>query len=268
LLTSAARRWPAELRGEMLAEWRAEMHAIPGTARRLRYAASLATSRPHRERAIMVRPGRNFAHAVLSLVLVAGLPVLYPRLAIGWSTNYNEGTIAWQAWVGAGGIVAAVVLGIVCAGVTTGVTQLIRPVLVPLWTIGIPYASMVAVLVVEGYPYRSTLIDLSCWTLSAVVLGTLATLVARAGRALLSWTIVVIAVAVSFWFANMHSALSHFNPMGMEGFFDGRFLPAYAFIVGINAMLHVTIFLLVYAHRLVRRHRAVQAHVAVPPVPA
>ena len=38
--------------------------------------------------------------------------------------------------------------------------------------------------------------------------------------------------------------------------------------VGTNAMLHVTIFLLVYAHRLVRRHRAVPAPAAVPPVPA
>jgi hypothetical protein len=164
--------------------------------------------------------------------------------------------------------VAAVVLGIVCAGVTTGVTQLIRPVLVPLWTIGIPYATMVAVLVVEGYPYRSTLIDLSCWALSAVVLGTLATLVARAGRALLSWTIVATAVAASFWFMNMHGALSHFDAMGMELFFGGRYLPAFAFVVGISPGLHVTIFLLVYAHRLVRRHRAVQAHLAVPPVPA
>jgi hypothetical protein len=205
---------------------------------------------------------------VLSLLLVAGLPVVYPRLAIGWSTNYNESTIAWQAWAGAGGIVAAVVLGIVCAGSTSGVTQLIRPPLVPLWTIGITYATLVAVLVVDGYPNRSTLIDLSCWALSAVGLGTLATLVARAGRALLSWMIVVIAVAVSFWFANMHVALSHFDAMGMEGFFDGRFLPAYAFVIGTNAMLHVTIFLLVYGHRLVRRHRAVHAQVAVPPVPA
>jgi len=269
LLTSAARRWPAELRDEMLAEWRAEMHAAPGTVRRLRYAASLATSRPHRERAVVARPGRNFAHAALSLLLLAGLPVLYLRLSIAWTTEYNRGTIAWQAWAGAGGIVAAVVLGIICAGITSGVTQLIRPVLIPLWTIGIAYAAMVAaVLVADGYPNRATLIDLSCWALSAAVLGVLATLVARAGRALLSWTIVVIAVAVSFWFANMHSALSHFDAMGLEDFFGGRFLPAYAFVVGINATLHVTIFLLVYAHRLERRHRPVQPQVAVPPVPA
>jgi hypothetical protein len=268
LLTSAARRWPAELRGEMLAEWRAELHATPGTVRRLRYAASLATSRPHRERAIVVRPGRNFAHAVLSLLLVGALPVLYLWLAVRWSTHYDKSTIVWQAWVGAGGIVAAVVLGIVCAGVTSGVTQLIRPMLVPLWTIGIAYATMVAVIVMAWYPNRATLIDLSCWALSAVVLGTMATFVARAGRALPSWMIVVIAVAVSFWFANMHGALSHFNAMGMDGLFGGRFLPGYAFAVGTNAMLHVTIFLLVYAHRLVRRHRAVQGQLAVPPLPA
>jgi len=66
----------------------------------------------------------------------------------------------------------------------------------------------------------------------------------------------------------MHGALSHFDAMGMDGFFGGRFLPGYAFAVGTNATLHVTIFLLVYAHRLERRHRPVQAQVAVPPVPA
>ena len=84
-LTAAARRWPDYLRDEMLAEWRAELHAMPGTARRLRYAASLAASRPHREPAVVVRPGRNFAHAVLSLVLIAGLPMLYAQLALGWT---------------------------------------------------------------------------------------------------------------------------------------------------------------------------------------
>lgn len=268
LLAGAARRWPAELRGEMLAEWRAELHAMPGTARRLRYAASLATSRPRRERAIGVRPGRNFAYTMLSLVLVTGLTAIYPQLTVRWFTAYDQGTIAWQAWAGAGSIAAAVVLGIICAGVTTGVTQLIRPVFVPLWTIGIAYAAMLTVLGAEGWMTRADLIDRSCWALSAVVLGTLATLVAGAGRALLSWAIVVIAVPVSFWFSVMHSSLSHFDALGMEVYFDGRFLPAFVFVVGTNAILHVTIFLLVYTHRLVRRHRAVQVQVAVPPVPA
>ncbi|GHJ47186.1 hypothetical protein Cs7R123_45280 [Catellatospora sp. TT07R-123] len=267
-LTSAARRWPTEMRAEMLAEWRAELHAMPGTARRLRYAASLATSRPHREPAIVVRPGRNLAHMLLSLAVLAGVPVLYPWFAFRLLTSFDTGTIARQAWVGAAGIVAAAVVGIVCAGVTTGVTQLIRPVLVPLWAVGVPYMTTVGILLVERLPFRSTLIDLTCWALSAGALGMLAVLVARGGRPVLSWNIVVVAVAVSFWFRHMHSTLSHFDTMGMEYFFGGRTVPAFAFLVGISPLLHVTIFLLVYAHQLARRHRAVPAQVTVPPVPA
>jgi len=259
LLTSAARRWPAELRGEMLAEWRAELYAMPGTARRLRYAASLATSRPHREPALVVSPGRNLAHLVLSLVLLAGLPAVYLPLAIGWTSAYWPGSIPGQEWAAAGGIVGAVVLGIICARVTTGVTQLIRPAFVPLWTIGIAYAMLLAWPFLEGHlPYRSDLIDQSCWALSAVVLCVLAGRVARGGKVVLSWGIVVIAVAVSFWFSIMHNNLSHFDALGMETFFDGEFLPAYLFVVGRHTFLHVTFFLLVYAHHVVRRHRAAE----------
>ncbi|MEV0459146.1 hypothetical protein [Catellatospora methionotrophica] len=261
-LAGAARRWPADLRAEMLAEWRAELHALPGMTRRLRYAASLAVSRPHREPAVVVRPGRNVVHAVLSLALLAIVPVLYPGLVVRLSNLYSEDTIAWQVWVGVGGLVAAVVLGIICAGVTTGVTQLVRPVLVPLWTIGAAYAVMLAVLLAQGWHDRARLIDMSCWAASAVVLGALAAMAARAGRAALSWGVVATGVAVSWWFWYMHSTMSHFDALGMETFFGGRFLPAYAFVVGTDAMLHVNIFLFVYAQVLVLRHRVAPAPVA------
>ncbi|MEU8078841.1 hypothetical protein AB0B31_25810 [Catellatospora citrea] len=255
-LASAARRWPAELRGEMLAEWRAELHAIPTSARRLRYAASLATSRPHREPALVVSPGRNLAHLALSFVLVAGLPWVYGRLSLGWTTYVSDDTIGRQAWAGVGGIVGAVALGIICARATTGATQLIRPAFVPLWTVGITYATSVAGPVLEGYqPNLSHVIGYSWWALSAGVLCTLAGRVARVGRVLLSWGIVVLAVAVSFTI--LDGGVYHVGGR-MAVFFDGRFLPGFLFVVATHIGLHVTIFMLVYAHCLVRRHRAAE----------
>ncbi|MEV4411331.1 hypothetical protein [Catellatospora sp. NPDC049609] len=267
LLSVAARRWPARLRDEMLTEWRAELHATPGTLRRWRYAASLATSRPHRQPALVAAPGRNPAHAVLSFLLIAGLPAAYLPFAVSWTSAYSVDTIAWQTWAAAASIVAAVVLGLGCARLTTGVTQLIRPTFVPLWTIGIALAVLLVWPLAEGrLPDRATVIDLSCWALSAVVLCTLAARVALSGRAVLSWAVVVVAGAVAFWFANMHNHLSHFSALGMEYFFDGRFLTAYVFVVAVQPLLHVNVFLLVYTHHLVRRHRP--AEKAVPSQPA
>jgi hypothetical protein len=49
LLALAVRRWPAHLRDEMRAEWEAELHELASQGRRarmLRFAASLATTRP------------------------------------------------------------------------------------------------------------------------------------------------------------------------------------------------------------------------------
>ncbi|MEU7820872.1 hypothetical protein [Catellatospora sp. NPDC049133] len=260
-LTAAARRWPADLREEMLAEWRAELRAMPGTARRLRYAASLATSRPHRAEAVAVRPGRSFAHTVLSLVLVAALPVLYLRLSVEWTTFYDEDSIGWQAWAGVGGMVGAVLLGIICAGVTTGVTQLIRPALVPLWVFGILFVVLTAWPLVEGFAFnRSHAGDGLRLALSA---GLLCTLAGRISRASLSWGVVAIAVPVSYW-----AMVTRFDPYGMEMFFDGRIVPGYLFMFVTQAPIHVMIFLLVYANLLARRHRARQARLLPQAAPA
>ncbi|GHJ47215.1 hypothetical protein Cs7R123_45570 [Catellatospora sp. TT07R-123] len=261
LLTAAARRWPQDVREEMLAEWRAELHAMPGTARRLRFAGSLATSRPHREPAVVVRPGRTFAHTVLSLVLVAVLPMLYVQLSLQWTTFYDEYSIVWQAWAGAGGMVGAVLLGIICAGVTTGVTQLIRPALVPLWIFGILFVVVTAWPLLEGYAFnRSHAGDGLRLALSASLLCTLA---GRFSRASWSWGVVAIAVPISYW-----AMVTRFDPYGMELFFDGRTLPAYLFMFVTQASIHVTIFLLVYANLLVRRHRARQARLLPQAAPA
>lgn len=257
LLTSAASRWPADLRAEMLAEWRAELHAMPGGVRRLRYAASLARSRPHREAAVVVRPGRNFAHAVLSLVLLAGLPMLYMHLALGWTTFYSEDTATWQAWVGAGSILAAAGLAIICARVTTGVTQLIRPVLLPVWSFGSLYATLAAWPLLSGQlPNRSHLASAALWAVSAVALGALA---AGARPALVSWGIVVAAVPVSFWFLSMG-----FEAIG-AGYVGSGPLAEYLFTFAVRTPVHVAVFLLVYANHLAQRHRASAPDAAAVP---
>ncbi|BCJ76047.1 hypothetical protein CS0771_55910 [Catellatospora sp. IY07-71] len=255
LLARAARRWPADLRAEMIAEWQAELHAMPGAWRRLRYAASLAAAEPHRRAGTVLSPGRRVASALLSFLLVAALPAGYLPLTINWTWYMTVDSVRWQTWVAGASVAGAVVLGIICARVTTGVTQLINPLLVPLWAVAPAYLALLALPLWEGrLPDRSTVIDVSCWALSAVVLGTAAAWVALAGRPLLSWGAVALAVTVSFWFSHMHSSLSHFETHSTY-FFGGRFLPAYLFDVAATGYLHATIFLLVYAHHLVRRHR-------------
>ncbi|GAA1359112.1 hypothetical protein [Catellatospora chokoriensis] len=265
LLTRAVRRWPVELRDALLAEWRAELHVMPGTARRLRYAASLATSRPHREAAVAVRPRRDLAHGVLWLVLIAGLPAVYLPLALNWTSSTDPYMIVWQPWVAAGSVVAAAALGIFCGSLTTGVTQAIKPMSVARWTVGVAYVAVLAYYVVEGSLDGALLTDMTYWALSVAALCTLAAWVARAGWTWLSWAIVVVAVPVTFWFANLHNGLSDFSALGLEPFFGGEHLPAFAFAVGRQELLHVIIFLLVYAHVLVLRHRAVPVPVVEAP---
>ena len=74
LLEGAARKWPADRRAEMLAEWRAEAQAAPGGWHRLRYAISLATS-PAPDRAA-VGVGRAVAGIAGSLAVLLVLPIL------------------------------------------------------------------------------------------------------------------------------------------------------------------------------------------------
>ncbi|GAB4050540.1 hypothetical protein [Catellatospora paridis] len=265
LLARAARRWPVDLRDAMLAEWQAELHVLPTTAQRLRYAASLATSRPHREGAVVIRPHRDVAHGLLWLLSITVLPAVYLPLALNWTSSTDPIMIVWQTWVAAGSVVAAAVLGIVCGSLTTGVTQSIKPMAVARWTTGIAYVAILAYYVVEGSLDGALLTDMTYWALSAAALCTLAAWVARAGWMSLSWAIVVIAVPVSFWFANLHNGLSDFSALGMEPFFGGEHLPAFTFAVGKQELLHVIIFLFVYAHVLVLRHRAVPVPVVEAP---
>ncbi|GAA2375499.1 hypothetical protein Cme02nite_05060 [Catellatospora methionotrophica] len=256
LLARAARRWPVDLRAAMLAEWQAELHVLPTTAQRLRYAASLATSRPHREGAVLISPQRAVAHGLLWLALITVLPTVYLPLALNWTSGMDPGTVVWQTWVAGGSVVAAAVLGAVCGSLTTGVTRVIEPMSVARWTVGVGYVTVVAYYLVGGGLDGAMLTDMTYWALSAVALCTLAAKVAGAGWRLLSWVIVVIAVPVTFWFAHLHSALSDFSALGMEYFFGGEYLPAFLFAVGKQELLHVIIFLFVYAHVLVLRHRA------------
>ncbi|MBX6751787.1 MAG: hypothetical protein IRY85_19380 [Micromonosporaceae bacterium] len=71
LLSVAVRRWPVDIREEMRAEWLAELHMLaspPQPARMLRFAASLALTRPR---------------------LGAPIPLLDPELTVGQVTRHT-----------------------------------------------------------------------------------------------------------------------------------------------------------------------------------
>ncbi|WP_433312570.1 hypothetical protein [Micromonospora chersina] len=91
LLRAAARRWPAELRADLVREWDAELHVLAGRGeqwRMLRFAASLATSRagaPVVDRAVPHRRLRRTAGVLLlappACVAVVVLAAVVMRLA-------------------------------------------------------------------------------------------------------------------------------------------------------------------------------------------
>jgi hypothetical protein len=263
-LTGAANRWPEDMRAEMLAEWRAELHAAPGGWHRLRYAASLAVARPHGEQAVA---GSTIVLSFIgSLVVIVGLPVAYLQVAGQWTEAYYAGSIPWQVWVAVASVVAAVPLAIICARITTGVTQLIGPTVVPVWTFGVALLSwFIGVTSAHGLPVHAEVIDMSLWALTAAVLGTAAVRVALARHTALSWAVVGVAVLVSYWFGNMHSTtMSRFDANGMENFFGGDWLSGFSFFIASRPSFHVTIFLLVYTHYLVLRARPVMRPIAMP----
>lgn len=250
LLRSAASRWPLRLRAEALSEWRAEIAAIPGGWHRQRFAWSLAVSSPHRN------PQVSFKRAGLSLVgslfAVTLVPLGFLLLEARLYSSGSSDTVAAQSISAAVSVVTAVVLGLLCARRTSGVVALIRPTLIPLWTVGAFVAVWLGLwLYMGGLPVRSDIIDTACWAVSAVVLAWAAQLV---GPARLAWGVLGVSIVVAFYFANMHSTLmSRLDVQNMDVFFDGRWLPAYLFLVGTKGTLHATIFLQVYAHSLSRR---------------
>ncbi|WP_433343764.1 hypothetical protein [Micromonospora sp. CA-111912] len=100
LLRIAARRWPAELRADLHREWAAELHVLAAEgrpARMLRYAASLAASRPGTplaERAPVDRRLRTTALPLLLAPLAGVAAVVLGALVsdalsqrVSWSTQ-------------------------------------------------------------------------------------------------------------------------------------------------------------------------------------
>jgi len=255
LLRNAASRWPQHSRAEVLSEWRAEIAAIPGRWHRQRFAWSLATSSPHRS------PQVSFKRAGLSLVgsffAVILVPLGFLVFAVSSYSMISSDTIGFQSTSAALSVVMAVALGLLCARLTSGVAALFRPRLIPLWTMGVYVTVWLGYMLMLGGPVTADMIDTACWAVSAVVLMWVAQLV---GPARLAWAALGGSIAVSFYFANMHSTLmSRLDLQGIDGFFDGRWLPAFLFVVGTNGILHVTIFLQVYTHSLARRVRAGQS---------
>jgi hypothetical protein len=80
LLRAATRRWPADLRAEMLREWSAELTALPSRWRRWRFAISLAFSPAVEEAGQPARTWReelpSIGRGVQHLLLIAGAALL------------------------------------------------------------------------------------------------------------------------------------------------------------------------------------------------
>ncbi|WP_433200173.1 hypothetical protein ACQP00_28290 [Dactylosporangium sp. CS-047395] len=79
LLRLAGQRWPGELRGEMLAEWSAEVHELAAAGRHWRaltFAFSLAATRPRVRRFSLVPAARQAWSGVRLLVVLPVAAVL------------------------------------------------------------------------------------------------------------------------------------------------------------------------------------------------
>ncbi|MFU8871602.1 hypothetical protein [Micromonospora sp. SL4-19] len=163
LLRLAARRWPAELRGDLGREWAGELHVLAAEGRRarmLRYAASLAVSRPGTPQAERAPVDRRLRRTALPLLLaplggvasvVAGAVVMslaYALLSglVSWATAAQlpvwtalTATLAVLLAVGAGRwarrtaltgplpVALGVVLPIGLVLVTVGLAGAVRP---------------------------------------------------------------------------------------------------------------------------------------------
>jgi len=167
LLRRAAGRWRDD--GEMLAEWRAELYTMDSRRERLRFAASLAASRPHRTRTIPLSgalPG-----VVVSFLLLLTLPIAYLAITSLFWRIFSSDTVVWQSSVAVACGVGAVAMGVACARMTSGVTQVIKPLFLPAWVFGVPFLVYLTLAVLSKPSYMSTLIDTSVWLAGAIGCG-------------------------------------------------------------------------------------------------
>ncbi|MEV4202526.1 hypothetical protein [Micromonospora globbae] len=103
LLRAATRRWPAEYRDELGREWSAELHVLAAQRQRLRmlrYAASLAASRPDGPlagpRAVRGRAGRTAAALLLAPVAGVGIVLVSAVVMAVVVNGFLATTVSWS----------------------------------------------------------------------------------------------------------------------------------------------------------------------------
>ncbi|WP_433282568.1 hypothetical protein [Micromonospora sp. CA-244673] len=211
LLGAAARRWPAELRAELIREWDAELHVLAGRGERwrmLRFAASLATSRaaaPVVDRAVLHRRLWRTARLLLlappACVAVVGVAAVVMSLAYAM-LGFR---VAWAAaaqlplWsgltAGAGAGLALLVTRAARRTVRTGPLATALGVVLP---IGLTVAVVLAAFGRRGEQgLPGTVPGLLLWLALLVPALWGAGLLARRGRTRLAWAVGVLGALVA-----------------------------------------------------------------------
>ncbi|MBB5871245.1 hypothetical protein F4553_004624 [Allocatelliglobosispora scoriae] len=173
LLRTAVRRWPAELQEDLLREWTAELHASGGAWQRLRFAGSLAVSRPHRPGAGLPRPVLSIGGAAFASIAVVVLPLVYGVYSALWTPQQSSDTIGRQALAGVASFAVAALFGAVCARISTGMTRIVKPGWLPIWVFGLLGATLI--IARAGHPYAALrpadLRDIASWLSLSVLIG-------------------------------------------------------------------------------------------------
>ncbi|MFG1658615.1 hypothetical protein ACGFIY_19020 [Micromonospora chersina] len=211
LLRAAARRWPAELRDELVREWDAELHVLAGRGQRWRmlgFAASLAVSRagaPVVDRAVPDRRLRRTARVLLlappacvAAVVVAAVVMSLAYAVLGalvpWATAAQPPL--WSGLTaGAGALLALLVTRAARRTVRTGPLATALGVVLP---IGLTVTVVLAALAGRGERgVPGTVPGLLLWLALLVPALWGAGILARRGRTRLAWAVGVLGALVA-----------------------------------------------------------------------
>jgi hypothetical protein len=211
LLRAAARRWPAELRDDLLREWKAELHVLAGRGKRwrmLRFAASLATSPaggPIVDRAVLHRRLRRTAGVLLlappACVAVVVLAAAVLRVAFGALDVRLDWAAAVQLPIWSGltaGMAALLALLVTRAARRTVRTGPLAAALGVVLPIGLTVTVVLAALAGRGERgLPGTVPGLLLWLALLVPALWGAGLLARRGRTRLAWAVGLLGALVA-----------------------------------------------------------------------
>jgi hypothetical protein len=241
LLRQAARRWRDD--GEMLAEWTAELSAMDKG--RLRYAASLALSRPHRVAAAApLRPARALA---TSFVLLLALPAGYVMAGVySWASPLPD-TVPMLSWLVVTNAAAAVLVGLACARLTAGLTSVVKPPFLPAWVFGVPFLLLLSTRALAGLPLPH-LFEVVVWFTAAIACGLVVVRLTQHGHTAVAWVFVGAATPVVFLLSNLYGLeylYGHIGPFSVE-----RVITTTLFSQAAQPLLYVNLFALAYIRGL------------------